>query len=139
MERDDVELLWLEVLINNHKFLLGCIYRPDSSIDFWGKLDDTLTRATDTSLDVILTGDINVDMLNLPLNAHLSRLLIKHNLASLINEPTRITPDSATSIDIIFTNNPNLITNTFVSPPFCSDHSSVHAQISLTVFKQVTY
>jgi len=89
-----------------------------------------LTRATDTSLDVVLTGDINIDMLNHPLNDHLSRLLIKHNLLSLINEPTRITPDSATSIDIIFNNNQNIVKNTHVSPPFCSDHSSVHASIS---------
>ncbi|PJE77769.1 hypothetical protein CI610_03302 [invertebrate metagenome] len=139
LERDDIELLWLEVRVDNHKFLLGCIYRPDNNVDYWVKLDDSLTRATDTSLDVILTGDINIDMLNIPLNDHLSRLLIKHNLSSLISEPTRITPDSATSIDVIFTNNLNLIKNTHVSPPFCSDHSPVHAQISFTLFKQASY
>jgi len=56
LERDDIELIWLEVIIANHKRLLECIYRPDSNVDYWNKLDDTLTRATDTSMDVVLTG-----------------------------------------------------------------------------------
>jgi len=64
-------------------------------------------------------------------NHHLSKLLTKHNLSSLINEPTRITQEGATSIDVIFTNNRNIIRNTYTSPPFCSDHSSVHAQFYL--------
>ena len=78
LERDDIEILWLEACVDNHKFLLGCIYRPDSNIDYWIKLDDSLTRATDTSLNVILTGDINIDMLNIPLIVEQIRAKIVH-------------------------------------------------------------
>lgn len=90
-------------------------------------------------MDVVLTGDINIDMLNSPPNDPPSSLLIKHNLQSFINEPTRITPDSATSIDFIFSNDRNLIKSTYVSSPFCSDHSLVHAIISFNIFQHTSY
>lgn len=144
LEVPDLELLWVEITVSANKLLLGCIYRPpDSNVDYWDRLDNLLYHVTDnsrqTNLDIIITGDINVNMLTMQPNSHLSRLLVKYNLSSYVNEPTRITPNSSTLIDIIFSNNDNIVKNVNVTPPICSDHSVINFSIPDSVFKQHTY
>ena len=63
LERNDVEMIWVEISFNNKNILLGCIYRPESNIEYWEKLDHILEYTCDTGLDVIIPGDINVNML----------------------------------------------------------------------------
>ena len=139
LEHEDVEMIWIEVLVDKKKILLGCIYRPESNVEYWNKLDHVLENACNTAMDIIITGDINVNMLDIPGNHHLSRLLIKYNLTSLIDEPTRITETTATAIDILFSNNVNIIKNSTVKTPICSDHSIVHLTCSNSVFKHKAY
>ncbi|XP_021351654.1 uncharacterized protein LOC110465005 [Mizuhopecten yessoensis] len=139
LENEHIEMIWIEVLIQNHKFLLGCIYRPDSNIEYWSKFEQILDKASETSMDILITGDLNVDMLRTPPTSHLSRLLTKFNLKSIINKPTRVTPDSATSIDVVFTNNPSIVKNTHVDPAFCSDHSPIYMEVCYAIFKHKAY
>ena len=140
LEHLNLEMLWIEIQINTHKLLLGCIYRPpDSLVNYWDDLDSILERAIDTGLDLVITGDLNINMLNLQPQSHVHRLLSKYNLSNLINEPTRITPTTSTSIDIIFTNNRNIIENISVSPPICSDHCIIHFSFNFQIFKQHSY
>lgn len=137
LEHEDLELIWLDIFINNKKILLGCIYRPESNVDCWNKLEIVLEEVynKNTGTDIIITDDINLNMLNIPDNHYLSRLLTKFNLNSIINEPTRVTDTTSTAIDIPFTNSINLIRNTLVSKPICSDKSVIHFTCSYSVFK----
>ena len=82
---------------------------------------------------------MNINMLNLQPHSHLARLLTKFNLSSFITEPTRITPTSSTSIDIVFSNNVNLVKYATVFPSICSDHSLIQFNISYNVYKQQSY
>ena len=139
LENDDIEIIWIEVKIDCHTFLLGCLYRPESSIAYWSKLDTMLETVIGTDMNVIITGDINVNMLNIEQSPHLNHLLIKHNLTNLVTEPTRITPTTSTLLDVVLTNNISIIQNTVVHPPICSDHSVVSFDVLYSIFKQKSY
>ncbi|XP_021350920.1 uncharacterized protein LOC110462782 [Mizuhopecten yessoensis] len=139
LEHDEVEMIWVEIHIESHKFLLACLYRPESPVRYWEILDSVIEKAVNTNLDIVITGDININMLNLQPHSHLGRLITKFNLSNFITDPTRITPTSSTSIDIVFSNNRNIVKNASVLPPICSDHSLIQFNISYAVFKKQTY
>ena len=69
----------------------------------------------------------------------LKNLLTRLNLTNVVGEPTRITPSSATCIDLQVTNRPNLILNVAVSSNFCSDHCPVNADVNVKVNKQLCF
>ena len=67
----------------------------------------------------------------------LKQFSIVHNLTQLIKEPTRI--PSNTLLDPLLTNVPNLVTESGVMDPFCSDHKPVYGCLDLTVTKSTTF
>ena len=67
LEPDNIELMWVEITSTTGTFLLGTIYRPpNSSADLWLSIEAAIERACDTTLHVILLGDINQDMMCTP-------------------------------------------------------------------------
>ena len=52
-------------------------------------------------------------------------LLRQHGFIQLIKQPTRVTMNTSTLIDIIATNNPATIADTCVHPTSISDHDMV--------------
>ena len=75
-----------------------------------------------------LIGDINCDLYenNASVNALLNVSDV-YGLKQLITEPTRITPSSSSLTDLIFTNQPDLVSFSGVSHVGISDHSLVYA------------
>ena len=69
LEKNNLEILWLEILLKNSKnFLLAIMYRPpDSSSylpkDFIVSLNDSLLNVESESIETVLMGDINVNHL----------------------------------------------------------------------------
>ena len=73
-------------------------------------------------------GDINCDLLSEnTVNNALPNVSDVYGLKQLITEPTRITPSSSSLIDLIFTNQPDLVSFSDVSHVGISDHSLVYA------------
>ena len=62
-------------------------------------------------------------------------------LYQVINEPTHILPSSASCIDLIFTNQPNLVINSGVHPLLHQNyhHQIISAQINLKVYYPTPY
>jgi len=89
-----------------------------------GDLNIPVLLAGDLNIPVLLAGDFNIDMMGNQCTP-LKNLLTRLNLTNVVGEPTRITPSSATCIDLLVTNRPNLILNVAVSSNFCSDHCPV--------------
>ncbi|MCG8048538.1 MAG: reverse transcriptase domain-containing protein [Candidatus Thiodiazotropha endolucinida] len=140
LENRDIENIWIEITCLNKTFLAGLFYRPPNSLsDYWNSFENNIDNALDTNLDVIILGDLNHDMLKQDRNSKLQRIMSKYNLHNMILEPTRVTPQSQTCIDLILTNHNSLITNTEVLPPFCSDHSTITAEINFKTFKTKAY
>lgn len=85
-------------------------------------------------------GDFNHDMLNHNnKNSKLVRLMSKHNIQNIINDPMRITPTSQTCIDLILTNHNSIVINTEVLPPFSSDHCTIAVEVSFKTYKAQAY
>ena len=82
------------------------------------------------SKEQIILGDLNCNYLSDRNNMHLSQLKqlsSTYQFQQLINEPTRITPNSSTLIDIILSNEPSRILKSGVVHMGLSDHSMVYA------------
>ncbi|CAH1383354.1 unnamed protein product, partial [Tenebrio molitor] len=74
--------------------------------------------------EVICLGDFNVDFSKSP--NLLERLFDGYNFLQLINEPTRITENSQTLIDLILVSNINFVTSTkIIHTHNISDHAMV--------------
>lgn len=116
------------VKLTTHKtsiYIVG-VYRPDTNFD---ESVDTLSSMLDTiptwNNPVILMGDINVDCLKPDdrKTTTLQNFLITYNIVRLQLPPTRITPFSRTSIDMVCTNHFTTEPDVSVINTFISDHT----------------
>ncbi|KAG7300119.1 hypothetical protein JYU34_015661 [Plutella xylostella] len=122
-----------------------CIYRPPRGKDrgdfptFFSKLNDLLSIHFVNNYNIIIMGDMNIDMLvKCPNSKLLSETLRQFGFKSLVNFPTRITDKSSTCLDHIYTNMPNVNINE-VSPLQLqvSDHSGIFMSIQINKMLQL--
>ena len=79
---------------------------------------------------MIIMGDLNCDFGKSPPNTYTNRIISLNNLyqmVNLINESTRVTETSASTIDLILSNTPENIVSSGVSHVGISDHSLIYA------------
>ena len=81
-------------------------------------------------------GDFNCDLSNVNnrtslLAAKLSHILDQYNLYNTIKEPTRVTPETQTVIDLIVTSNKQLINRAGTIPLGVSDHNLIYAKLTI--------
>ena len=127
IQNDEFEMLSVD--INNSKsFNITAAYRPPScTVGFFEALEAICIIDMESKEQIIL-GDLNYlsDRNNMHLS-QLMRLRSTYQFQQLINEPTRITPNSSTLIDIILANEPSRILKSRVVHMGLSDHSMVYA------------
>ena len=89
---------------------------------------------------VIIVGDVNLERLRLDRSEGkiLKDLEEVNDLHYLINEPTRVTANSQTRIDVMLTNNPDLFKNYGVYNPEFSDQSIIYGEMTEKVKKHST-
>ncbi len=79
---------------------------------------------------IFLLGDLNDDLLQS--NSKLSRIIKNNKLLQVIGKPTRITPNSATLLDIvIITNKPHIVLSSDVIPHYVADHDLITITINI--------
>lgn len=88
--QDNFESLFLTISNHSYSFVLGVIYRPPglNISTFIKTLDDVLSSVVPLAENLIIMGDMNINLLNLgnPLTTYLNS-----NCANqLIDEPTRV-------------------------------------------------
>ena len=94
-----VESLWVEVDKGNKHYIIGGIYRhPNQNIiEFQHRLDTTLQKIKMKNNNVLVIGDINIDLLKYndhkDTSAYIDSLML-HNLLPLSLLPTRVTEKS---------------------------------------------
>lgn len=110
--RDLWETIFSEVTDSfNNKLMVTNVYHPprDAKLtkEFVTDFEDTLHFLGNKKIPVSMPGDFNIDLLkinaNLPIPGTFFDLLLSNSLLPKITRPTRITSDSATLIDNIFT------------------------------------
>ena len=134
LEPDLLEAICIEIILKNSKnFLLSTIYRPPVSSDYllenFNELFELfLITANETFNEVIVLGDINVNYLKKDLCAvckELKAIIASHNFQQLIENPTRITKDTASLIESFSQQIDNAIASTLTAPLSLSYHDLI--------------
>ncbi len=145
LEQDNIDMLWLKLNFNAKVIYFGVCYRPPGQSvqdrkDFLDLLESHLEQVLAlcrNSHSLILTGDFNdrtTDWHSAHLESELGQDLynLTNNLylQQLINEPTR----NNNILDLLFTNNPALLTDTGVLDPIHDlDHCPIYGKLNYSI------
>ena len=108
METTQAETICLEVVVNKRKWFIMFAYRPESinRTTFFDEVAITLATAVTQYDNILLAGDLNVDM-DIPADdakGYLSDLCDIYNLENLINVKTCMATSNGSSLDVLLTN-----------------------------------
>ena len=134
LEPCDLEVIWIELKTKEGRFLVSSIYRPPNErSDWFVSFSQMLENVSLQGMSILLTGDFNLDLLNSydKNSSEFGSILCEHNLTQLIKVPTRITQTSATLIDHIFTDDPDLVKCSGVKDVGLSDHSLIYCFLTV--------
>ena len=119
LEHSELEEICVEISLRGSKWIVIVIYRPpNANAEFWDFLQSNIDEIQSASADyqgVIITGDLNADLLNEQPNSVASRLLSvleimeMSQLVTSVTRPSVNDPTSGTIIDHLFTNRPELV------------------------------
>ena len=140
IELPSVESIWLKIRSNNNNFILCVCYRPpDAPISFWDDFQVQIDLAKEFGNYMLITGDLNADP-NSNAGPDLRQFADQNHLHIHVDEPTRITPTTATILDQFLSNIPHFVHDISVLPPVSSnDHCTISARLKFRTFKQQAY
>ena len=128
----DIESIWLDVIMNSQKYLVGAIYCPPKYKQFLQKISVILERICHRS-NIFLLGDFNIDLSedDKALTKDFKQILAAHSLTNVIMNFTRITATSKTLIDLAITANPDKLIKSGTYAMGLSDHDLIFIIIQL--------
>lgn len=135
VEGNEIENLWVSLKINGESLALGVLYKPPninllSSLE---QLDNMLSVIIPQYKSTIWLGDLNINVLHSQANnaIKLKEILDTYELLQHISEPTRITQNSQTLIDLIVTTKNIEITDAGCIPMHdMSDHNLIYCKLA---------
>ena len=131
LETLDTERMWTEITLpKTRPILIASVYRTPPKIESsLGALERTFVLANETGNEIIILGDMNLDLLPNEKNGLVKKFTNLHRVLQfkqLVTKPTRVTEHSRTLIDHITTNRDNFMTYTDVQSTGLSDHRMVY-------------
>ena len=139
---DAIECLCIEILNKYSKnLILNLSYRPpqgDTTL-FEKYLQDLLLRYDVCKKEVLITGDFNINLLDFENSKKVQSfvsLMFRYGMVPVINKPTRVTKDTATCIDHMFTNS---IINTEIKSAILKADISDHFPILVVAKVKVDF
>ena len=115
----------------NSKSIITCVlYRPPNSSkqlskSFLETFDKQLSNIIRENKEVIIVGDINFNYLDESNGNQFKDILSLNGFAQVVNDPTRIIPNSETLIDVILTSKQENVCDIKIIPTAISDHDAV--------------
>ena len=108
---DHIEGVFAKLHLNGQTYIVGVVYRPPNSniVDFNNTMHYIFEKVT--QYPCYIMGDFNLDLLKHDKHPPTEKFLdIMHanSLIPIINRPTRVTRDTCTLIDNVYTNNYNI-------------------------------
>ena len=130
-KQEGIQSKWLSVQQRHlPSFIIGCIYRhPKTTVDSFTSILDTFKNMLLRNKPIFIFGDFNDDLLKV--DNKMGRLVKNLKLEQLINQPTRITQSSTSLIDLMITNNKNMITLLDVLPGPVADHEAIAVTLNI--------
>jgi len=135
--------LVIEISISRKKFFYVLVYRkhgtPDQFKLFMSKLEDTMEQIElENPYCTVICGDFNAHSKHWwdgdktdNFGVEMQKFLIERGITQLVRQPTYITNKSRTCIDLVCTDQPNLVLTNEIHP---SLHTNCHHQINYTKF-----
>ena len=126
-----LEDIWLTIQSGKFpSFILGCVYRhPHALSNSFDYLSEVFRFMCLKNKPLIILGDFN-DNLFIP-NNKIGKLMQTLHLSQLVTEPTRITANSSSLIDLIITNKPNFVVHFKVLPCPVGDHELLTVTVNV--------
>ena len=127
LECERIKCVWLEIFPTNCKsFLIGNIYRhPNETVNWNEGFDNYLDKVLECEKEMYLIGDFNRDLMQTNLKQSWVEYMESFGLHQIVNMPTRVTDQSATLIDHIYSNTHANILTIAVPHLGLSDHFPV--------------
>ena len=128
---ENPEFIFVEVSLPHSKLAIGTFYKaPKIPVNVYHEAFDSLVYIFNKYEEPILTGDFNVNMLNVDssdFRALSDSIIEPFSLKQVINTPTRITATSSTLIDNIFVKNVEKVSaHGNCAVPGVSDHNLIY-------------
>ena len=124
---------------NGKILIICCIYRaPNTDLALLNE-HINLICSTNNSKNIYICGDFNVDLLQYDKHVETNNFidqLYSHGLQPLITRPTRITRDTKTLIDNIFTTDLNSHKQSGILINDISDHLPVYVVTRYTLYSE---
>ena len=140
---ENIEGIFINVKSQSQTWLVTSMYRPPDNYAFYDKFNDMPEKIWSSRKNIIIMGNLNSDLLyrgrtteESYLGRRLQCILSTYGLKCVIKEPTRISENAQTLIDLITVSNPDKVTNTGASHLGISDHSLVYANVRMRKEKQ---
>ena len=130
------ENIWVEIEIGNKKLVVGVLYKaPNIPYTIFSHCIEAFIKIYSNYDNVILLGDINIDMLDMDCAStkfFMENFIEPLSLHQVITKPTRVTKTSRTLIDhAIVTNTKNVLVAECIDAPGISDHHLIFLAYSL--------
>ena len=124
LEHKNLECIWLEIKpVKSKPFLLCNIYRPPNSTVQWNSIfEDCMENVLKEEKELYLMGDFNRDLLNVQIKNAWTDYMEPFGLTQLLSEATRVTNDTRTLIDHIYSNCPENVNSLNIPNVGLSDH-----------------
>ena len=136
LNNSQIEALFLSLKCPTRSpFIICCMYRPpNSSSVYYDQMLELIDASLNITEDIILMGDLNF---NYVLDESLSKNPVHYieslyNLHQLVTSPTRVTPTTSTTLDLILTSMPDNHPSTNVIKIALSDHYLVSTELKFT-------
>ena len=126
-----IEDVWVSV--QSHMLpaiIVGCIYRqPKSHVVSFQYIQDIFRQLCVRKKIFYVLGDFNNDILSK--GNKMSGIIKSSKLTQLLDKPTRVTPTSATLLDLVVTNRVDLVLFKSVVPQVIADHDLISIKVNI--------
>ena len=153
LEHDDLEIVIIEAMSDKKRILIGCCYRaPGANAESANSFIDNIQRVLNNIYankpeSFIILGDFNDRCITWNSNHTYSELSNKlldlvtgNNLFQIIDEPTHVTENSSSLLDIIITDSPAYIIDSGIWAPIGDPfHSSIFCKFQLQFNREGKY
>lgn len=132
----DLEMIVVHIkLPYSRPLLVGVVYRPPDCSTFYDTLLNYLDKLAIDDSDFYLLGDFNCNAAGRG-NQFFKRMK-DLGLTQLIKQPTRVSPTSSSTIDLIFTNCSHRVSNSGVLDLTISDHYLIYCNRTCRLPRQI--
>ena len=111
--------------------IIGCFYRhPKATADSFNFISECIKSVLLRNKSFFICGDFNDDLFQT--NNKMSKLISNLKLYQLVDKPTRVTANTATLLDLLITNNKNMVNCLEILPGPVADHEAISVTLNIS-------